>query len=70
MELFSELLVGMRLYAQGLVDGQNLEQEWQLVLIALSNVCREQSLVVLDQVEECSFCLEVLGGKRGVSAHP
>lgn len=60
----------MCLDAQGLVDGQDLEQEGELILIALSDLCREQSLVFLDEVQKCSLGLEVFGRKRRVRAHP
>lgn len=60
----------MRLDAQGLIDGQDLEQERQLVLIALGDIRGKQCLVVLHEIEERSLGFEVLGRKRGVSSHP
>ena len=70
MELLSKLLVWMRLYAQGLIDGQDFEKERQSILIALSDVCRKQSLIVLDEVEECPLCFEVFRGQRRMCSHP
>lgn len=70
MELLGKLLVRVRLDAQRLVDRKNLEQEWQLVLIALCDFGGQKSLVLLDEIEESSLGLEVFGRERGVSAHP
>ena len=40
----------MCLDAEGLVDGQDLEEEWQLVLIFLADLLGHESLVVLYEV--------------------
>ena len=50
VQLLSKLLVRMCLDAEGLVDGQDLEEEWQLVLIFLADLLGHESLVVLYEV--------------------
>ena len=70
VQLLCELLVGVGLNTQCLANGQDLEQEGKLVLIALSNVGREKRLVFLDEIEERALGFKVLRGKRGMSAHP
>jgi len=55
MQLLGKLLVWMRLDAQSLVDGQDLEQERQPVLILLGDLGRQQSLVFLYKFEEASL---------------
>jgi hypothetical protein len=61
MELLGQLLVGVGLDAQGLANGEHLEEEGKPSSIALSDLCRHQSLVILDEIEESPLSLEVLG---------
>lgn len=70
MELLSKLLVGMGLDAQGLADGENLEEEGKSAAIALTDFGRQKSLVILDEIEEGTLGLNILRGQRGVSTHP
>ena len=59
VQLLCELLVRVGLDAQCLANRQDLEQEGQLVLIALGNVGGEERLVFLYQLEERALGLEV-----------
>lgn len=63
VQLLCELLVGVGLDAQRLANRENLEQEGELVLIALGNVGREKRLVFLDEIEKRALGLKVLRGK-------
>lgn len=70
MQLLGQLLVGVRLDAQCLVDREDLEQERQSILVALGNVRGQKGLVLLHQIKERSLGLEVFGRERRVCAHP
>jgi hypothetical protein len=70
VQLCGELLVGMGLDGKSLVDGQDLEQEGQLLLVLFRNLLGHQGFVVLKQVEQSTLGLQILGGVAGVCAHP
>lgn len=70
MELFGKLLVRMRLYAEGFVDGQHLEKKRKLSTISFANFRGHQSQIILDEIKERSLSREIPGGKGGVCAHP
>lgn len=70
MELFGELLVGVSLDGEGLVDGQDFEEEGQLGAIFGSDRLGEEELVLGAEIEEGSAGGEIFGGVGGVSAHP
>jgi hypothetical protein len=56
--------------AEGFADGEDLEEEGELVAEALSDVFGEEGLVVLDEVEEGALGGDVLGRVGGVGSHP
>lgn len=60
----------MGLDGKSLVDGQDLEQEGQLLLVLFRNLLGHQGFVVLKQVEQSTLGLQILGGVAGVCAHP
>ena len=61
MELLGQLLVGVGLDAQGLANGEHLEEKGQSSAIALTDFRRHQGLVILDEIEEGSLGLDILG---------
>lgn len=70
MKLLGELLVGVGLDAERLLDGQHLEEEWKFATKAFTYLGRQQSLVVLDHVKKSSLGFNIFGGKRRVCSHP
>lgn len=59
MQFCGKILVRVCLYAQGLADGKHLEEERKLVAIPFADLCGHQSLVVLNQVEQSPFRLDI-----------
>jgi hypothetical protein len=70
VQLCGELLVGVGLDGQSLVDRQDLEQEGQLLLVLFRDLSGHQGLVVLEKVEQTALSLQILGGVARVCAHP
>ena len=70
MQLFRKLLIRVCLYTQGLADGEHFEEERKLVAIPFADLCGHQRFVVLDQVEQCPFRLDVFRRQGGMRAHP
>ncbi len=62
MELLGQLLVGVGLNAQRLAHGEYLEQEWKTAAISLADFGRQESLVILDEIEEGALGLDVFRG--------
>lgn len=70
MKLLCKLLVGVGLDAERFPNGKHLEQKWEFASKPLADFCRQQGLVVLNQVEEGTLRLNILRGKRRMRAHP
>lgn len=70
MKLLGEFLVGMGLDGQGFGDGEDLEEERQLLSIAGNRGLREKGLIVVDEVKEGPTSAKVFGRVGGVGAHP
>lgn len=70
MELFRKPLIWMGLYAQSLPDGEDLEQKRELSAVFLAHFSREQSLVILDHVEQGTLGFDVFGREGMMGAHP
>lgn len=61
VEFFRELLVGVGLDAEGLLDREDFEEEGELVAIVGCDVRGEEGLVLGDEVEEGSACGYIFG---------
>lgn len=63
VQLLSKLLVWVGLDAQGLANGEDLEQEGQLVSKSLCDCGAKKLLVILDELNQGALCLKILGGE-------
>jgi len=70
VESGSKLLVWVSLNAEGFLDGEDFEEEGQFPAISCGDLGRHQSLVGLDEVEQASLGLDLLGRKGGMCTHP
>ena len=70
VELPGKLLVGMGLDAERLVDGEDLEQEWELATVTFCDLGGHESLVNLDHVEQRPLGFEIFRRELGMRAHP
>lgn len=70
MQLLGQLFIGMGLNGQGFCDGENLEEERQLLAITGDRGRSEEEVVVFNEVKESTARLEVFGWIGRMSAHP
>lgn len=70
MELLGQFLVGVSLDGESFVDGENFEEEWEFVGVFIGDVMAEESLIVLDEIEQCSTSSEIFRWERWMRSHP